>query len=105
MMLFEYTSHAICRSAQRGLSADEVEYVHAFGSRYHKGGALICFLRLRDVPFDDRRYDFVARLVGTALVFTADGKTLITTWRNRRNGLKLIRKKTTYRFPPVSFIE
>ena len=97
MMTIQHTKHSAIRSAQRGLSGEEIEYVYQFGSRYHCGGALIYFLRRQDVPYCDRRSDFAMRLVGTALVMTQDGHALLTTWRNRKGGMKLIRKKEPYR--------
>ena len=92
-----HTAHSAFRSAQRGLTEDEIEYVQLFGSRFHREGALIYYLRRRDVPAFDQRLGWVAALVGTALVVTTDGQTLITTWRNRRNGLKLILRKPDYK--------
>ena len=93
MMSIEHTQHSVTRSAQRGLTDEEIEYVYQFASRFHSGGALIYYLRRQDVPVPDLRWDFAMRLVGTALVVTLDGHTLVTTWRNRRRGMKRIRKK------------
>ena len=98
MMTIQHTTHSAFRSAQRGLTEDEIEYVYLFASRYHRGGALIYYLRRQDVPLPDRRRDFAMRLVGTALILAKDDRTLLTAWRNRRNGLKQIRKKKTYGF-------
>lgn len=97
MWTIKHTDHSAYRSAQRGLTDEEIEYVYQFGSRYHRGGALIYYLRRLDVPSADRGRDFAMRLVGTALVIALDGRTLLTAWRNRRRGMKWIRKKT---FPP-----
>lgn len=96
MMTIQHTEHSALRSAQRGLSEEEIEYVYQYASRYHRGGALIYYLRHRDVPTPDQSNDFAMRLVGTALVITRDGHTLLTTWRNRRRGMKQIRKKERY---------
>lgn len=96
--MLEHTDHSKRRSAQRGLTDAEIEYVLEHGSRFHRAGALIYYLRERDLPPDDRCLDWAARLVGTALVLDRDGCTLLTTWRNRRKGLKAIRKKPVYRF-------
>lgn len=96
--MIQHTVHSAARSAQRGLSEEEIEYVYQFASRHHCGGALIYYLRRQDVPLSDRRSDFAMRLVGTALVIDRDGRTLLTTWRNRKNGLKLIRKKEPYHY-------
>jgi hypothetical protein len=94
--MLQHTAHSAIRSAQRGLSNDGIEYVYQFGSRYHRAGALIYFLRRQDVPSFDQRVDWVMCLVGTALVVAKDGSTLLTAWRNRRKGLKSILKKRTY---------
>lgn len=91
--MIQYATHSALRSAQRGLSVEDIEYVFLFGSRYHKGGALIYYLRRRDIPLPDLSRAWATRLIGTALVFSKDGSTLITVWRNRRNGMKRIRKK------------
>lgn len=104
-MTIDYTAHSAFRSAQRGLTSEGIEYVHIFASRFHKGGALFCYLRLQDLPLEDRNRDFAMSLVGTALVLTPDGKTLLTAWRNRRTGLKLIRKKSAYHFVAIEDIE
>ncbi len=93
MRALQHSIHSAIRTAQRGLNDDEIDYVYQFGSRYHAGGALVYFLRHRDVPLTDQRNDFLTRLEGTALVVSPDNGTLLTTWRNRRNGLKQIRKK------------
>jgi hypothetical protein len=92
-----HTTHSAFRSAQRGLSAEEIEYVQLFGSCFHRDGALIYYLRRRDVPPFDQRIGWISTLVGTALIVTTDGQTLITAWRNRRNGLKLILKKPDHK--------
>lgn len=96
--MIQYTMHSEYRSAQRGLSNEEIEYVYQYASHLHRGGALIYFLREQDLPEADRRWDWAVHLVGTALVLSSDGKTLLTVWRNRRHGLKLIRKKSPYYF-------
>ena len=101
--MLQHTVHSAIRSAQRGLSPDEIEYVYQFASRYHRGGALIYFLRRQDVPSADRHLDFATRLIGTALVCAPDGYTLLTAWRNRRSGLKQIRKKETYHYQALDW--
>jgi len=101
--MFQHTLHSSLRSAQRGLSDEEIEYVFQFGSRYHRGGAVIYYLRNQDVPAMDRRWDWAIHLVGTALVFDKDGNILLTVWRNRRNGLKLIRRKEPYQLKYSEF--
>jgi len=101
--MLRHSQHSAIRAAQRGLSNDEIEYVYQFASRYHRGGAIIYFLRRRDVPPVDRRRDFAVRLVGTALICDPDSFKLLTAWRDRRGGLKHIRKKEEYRLPGQSW--
>lgn len=96
--MFQHTSHSASRSAHRGLSDDDIEYVLYHGTRYYRDGACIYFLRQRDLPPSDRRFAWASALVGTALVLSADDtRSLITAWRNRRNGLKNIRHKPDHR--------
>lgn len=89
--------HARLRTAQRNLAPDQVRYVMTYGQRVHRAGALIYFLRRRDIPEWDQSADRWARLEGTAVILTKDGRRLITAWRNRRDGLKQIRRKAKYR--------
>lgn len=96
--MIQYTSHSAFRAAQRGLSKEEIEYVLQFGSCYHRGGALIYYLRRQDIPLADVRKDWITSLVGTALIFSRDGSSLMTVWRNRRCGLKRIRKQRKYNY-------
>lgn len=90
--MIEHTLHSAIRSAQRGLTDEEIEYVYQFASRYHHCGALVYYLRWDDLPLEDQRSAFATQLVGTALVVALDGQTLLTTWRNRRRGMKIIRR-------------
>jgi hypothetical protein len=70
-----------------------VEYIMAYGQIFHRAGAVICFLRKRDIPEEDQANSSRVRLVGTALVFSQDNNSLITIWRNRQSGLKRIKQK------------
>ena len=94
--MFQHTEHSAVRAAQRGLSEKDIEYVFEFGSCYHGAGCIIYYLRRQDVPFPDLRCDWARRLMGTALIVSKDDTTLVTAWRNRRTGLKQIRKKTAF---------
>jgi hypothetical protein len=96
----EYSRHALQRAAQRNLSLAEIHYVIAFGQRYHRQGALICYLRQRDIPLPDQCEARWARLAGTAVTLTPDGGLVITAWRNRQRGLKRIKRKPQYRLAP-----
>ena len=94
--MIQHTEHSFLRSAQRGLSDEEIEYVQFYATRFHRAGVIIYYLRTRDLPACDRREEWATQLVGTALVFSRDGSALLTVWRDRRSGLKHIRKKETY---------
>jgi hypothetical protein len=96
--MLQHTDHSRQRSSQRGLSDSEIEYVYQHGTLFNRGGACIYYLRAQDLPLLDRRSGWAAKLVGTALVVDRDDDlTLLTAWRNRRRGLKVIRKKPAYR--------
>lgn len=94
--MLRFNKHSSRRTAQRNLSPEAVGYVLAYGQRFHRAGALICYLRGRDVPEWDRANDRWARLAGTAVILTRDGRTVITAWRNRRSGLRRIKHKPAY---------
>jgi hypothetical protein len=91
-----FTQHSAQRAAQRNLSAEEVQYVMWYGQCFRQAGALIYFLRRRDIPAWDHADDRWMRLAGTAVILTKDGRQVITTWRNRRRGLKHIKHKTKF---------
>jgi hypothetical protein len=94
--MYEYTQHAQTRMAHRNLTAGEIDYIVVHGKHYHQAGALIYYLRRRDIPAWDQANDEYARLAGTAVVLTKDSRCVITTWRNLRSGLKHIRCKPKY---------
>jgi len=91
--MWRLSEHSLSRIAQRNLSNTDIEYVVANGQRFHRAGALIYYLRQRDVPEWDRANNQRMRLNGTAVILTKDAQTVITVWRNRRGGLKRIRCK------------
>ena len=91
--MFQLNLHSATRAAQRNLMLDEIKYVTIFGKRFHRAGAIIYYLRECDIPPFDRSDPRWARLIGTAVVLSKDGSTVITVWRNRRNGLKRIKRK------------
>jgi len=100
--LTRFNPHSAWRAAQRNLSPEEVEYVKTYGRRFHRAGALIYYLRKRDVPEWDQADDRRMRLAGTAVILTKDGRTVITVWRNLKSGLKRIKRKPEYDAPPAS---
>jgi hypothetical protein len=90
--MFQMSNHSKLRAAQRRLTPDELEYVRQFGKRYFCEGARVYYLREKDLPPGDRRRQW-KNLVGTAVVMTLDMQVVITTWRNRKSGLKFIRRR------------
>ena len=90
-MMFWMTDHSECRAAQRRLNPEEVEYVMLFGTCFYCNGARVYYLRQKDLPPGDPRA--WAYLVGAAVVTSLDRQTIITVWRNRRSGLKFLRRR------------
>lgn len=93
-----HTYHAVQRMAERHLGYDEVQYVIRHGKRYYRTGVLFVYLRGKDIPETDRRFNQYSRLEGTAVLLDSrDGTNVITTYRNRgKNALKDIRRKPNY---------
>ncbi len=92
------SAHAIERTAQRNIRAEDVDFVFRFGQLVHNGGALFVFLGGRDIPDEFRMDDHFVRLEGTILILSHDGDSLITAYRNKK-GLKDIRKKQKWFIP------
>lgn len=93
-----YSEHALTRIAQRGLSDVAVRYVVQHGQRYHRAGAIHCFLRKCDIPAADQGRDEYARLEGTLVLLNIKGNTVITVYRNRK-AMRQVRckKKTNFK--------
>ncbi|MFN8534451.1 MAG: DUF4258 domain-containing protein [Dehalococcoidia bacterium] len=92
--MIELTVHATERCAQRNLRTDEkIAYVLQHGTRIRRTGVTFVFLRRRDIPFEDRRVDRLARLEGTILLV---GNDVIITAYHRRDALKAIRRKVKF---------
>ena len=99
MIIFNF--HSSLRAAQRNLSRDEIEYVISNGKEYHKAGAVIYFLRSRDIPENEKQIGKIARLEGTAVIMNREKTIVITAWRNVKHGLKVIRCKSEYSRRPA----
>lgn len=87
---YEVSTHARVRMAQRGLSEADLRYVLRFGRLHYAADAVIYFLCGADIPSADRSE--MGRLEGAAAITSFDG-TVITVWRNRAHGMKVIRRK------------
>lgn len=94
--MIDFSHHARVRAAQRNLSVKEIGYVITYGQKFNKAGALIYYLRKRDIPAWDRSDPQWMRLAGTAVILTKDGRRVITVWRNNRRGLKKIKNKPDF---------
>ncbi len=94
--MFTASNHAQIRAAQRCLPNGAIEYILEHGQVYHRAGAVFYFLRDCDIPTQDQGYEQIVRLAGTAVVVSKDQQTIITVWRNRRKGLKQIKRKSRY---------
>lgn len=91
------SNHARLRAAQRNLAEDALRYVMTYGREYHRTGAVFFVLCKRDIPRDDLRLPWVARLAGAVALVSGDGE-VITLYRN---GLAIgdIKRKMKYRLP------
>ena len=90
------TAHARQRMVQRNVSRSEVSSILGWGFITHCAGTVQIHLRRKDVPMYLQSNDRLMRLVGVTLVLDRDESTLITLWRNRKNGLRHIRRKPRY---------
>jgi hypothetical protein len=89
----QITQHAALRMAQRNVSHHDVHFVMRHGQKLHRAGAIIFFLRQRDIPQEKRSDKKVARLEGTAVITNRCFSTILTVYRNRRGGLQHIKQK------------
>ena len=94
--MVNFSNHALVRMSQNALAQDEIHYVITYGQRLHRAGAVFFYLRKRDIPNWDRLDDRFMRLAGTAVILTKDGRLVITAWRNRKRGLRHIKRKSRY---------
>ena len=93
----EATAHAKYRKAQRNLSDPDINYVLAYGQTLHKAGAVFTYLREKDIPYADRVDQRCQKLIGAVVVMTTEGeRRLLTAYRNRRFGLRYIKRKLDY---------
>ena len=92
--LASISGHAMVRLAQRNLSPSDIEYVFEHGRRVRNGKAMFVHLGKRDIPNTDRKLTQFSRLEGTVLVLDAyTGCHLTTAYRNRRSGIRDIKRK------------
>lgn len=89
----QITQHASWRMAQRNLSQQDVHFILRYGQKLHRAGAIIFYLRQRDIPPDKQADKSYARLEGTAVVTNRHFSRILTVYRNRRRGLQQIKQK------------
>jgi hypothetical protein len=95
LRISSFSRHASQRLAQRNLTWEDVHYVVQHGRQHHSGKALFVHLGKRDIPENDLRDSAIQRLEGTILVLDpATGAHLTTAYRNRRRGIKDIKRKS-----------
>lgn len=88
-----YSAHVSWRMAQRNLNCKDVDYIMRYGHSIHRAGALFIVLRGKDIPGQDRGDAARARLEGSVVVADPDSGSLITVYRNRREGPQSVRRK------------
>lgn len=96
--MYRKSNHMEVRANQRGLSLDAVDYILDHAKGIHQGGVIFYYLRKRDIPDFDQKYQQIYNLAGTALVVSKDRSTIITIWKNKTRGLKHIRTKADFTF-------
>lgn len=83
------------RQAQGNLSDGDVDYICCHGLRTHNAGAVLYFLREKDLPSQDKKNARVLRLVNVAVLVSPDGSVSITTYRNP-DALRDYKRKPKY---------
>lgn len=74
------TGHAAERQRRRGITDDQLDLTLRYGTRLHVTGAVLYYLRGRDMP-RGLSAEYAARVRGTVAVVSRDGA-LVTTYRN-----------------------
>ena len=89
--ILRFSAHALGRAAQRNLVPNALDYVLMHGRTIQRTGVTFCVLCRRDVPWEDLRKSWAARLVGTVALLAGNGE-IITVYRNRAAVRKITRK-------------
>lgn len=87
------TQHGTERQRQRGITDDQVDLTLRYGTRLHVTGALVYYLRRRDLP---RWVDpgYAGKVCGTVAIVSKDGA-LMTTYRNAKV-FRRLKKRTRW---------
>lgn len=89
------TNHSRTRCQQRHYSDEEIRFVVDYGCKERRAGALMYFLREKDIP-PEQRNTWSERLVNTAVLLDERTDTVLTVYRNRE-AFKAHRRKRKYR--------
>ena len=92
------TSHAWLRSAQRNMALDAVRYILTYGREVRRTGVTFFILARRDIPTEDLRLPWIARLEGSVALVARDGA-IITLYRNPA-AIRAILRKARYESRP-----
>lgn len=85
------TYHAEERMSQRGIRESDLHLAMRHATRIYTGGALILFMRKKDIP-DSVRPQLRDKLDGLTVIMEPDTSHIITAYKNKR-GLRTIRRK------------
>lgn len=99
---FIFTEHARRRMAQRNVSKQQISFILSHGEETHCAGARFVHLRRKDIPKPLRKVSKFARLEGVTVVLSNESQTIMTVWRNHRQGLRRIRQARRSRQPRYS---
>jgi hypothetical protein len=80
--------------AQRNVSERDIAFILCYGQKLHRAGAIVFYLRQRDIPPDKQADEDYARLEGTAVVTNRHFSRILTVYRNRQSGLRHIKQKS-----------
>lgn len=78
------SSHALHRSAQRNITAEDIAFIVKSGHQLRRTGTIFCQLRRKDVPSGTPGNHRYWQLVGTTVVLCRCGQYVITVYREGR---------------------
>ena len=90
------SKHAQRRAVQRNLNTRDIEYILIHGSLEYKTGIDFYILRKCDIPHDDQRISWIARLMGAAILLRYRDNKVITVVRNQAY-LREVQRKPKWR--------
>jgi len=87
------TQHCTQRQRQRGITEEQVNLTLQYGTRLHVTGALVYYLRRRDLP-QWIEAEYAEKVRGTVAIVSKEGA-LLTTYRNSKV-LRHLKKRTRW---------